>query len=403
MDGGWAAAVRRSALLHTYDGRVSHTQSIPFELARYHRQMLLPQVGVEGQEKLGAAHALIVGCGALGTVIADALCRAGVGTLTIVDRDTVELTNLQRQILFDEEDARQGLPKAEAARRKLERVNSAVRVRAVIEDFNATNAERLAGIGTDRPAQVLLDATDNFETRYLLNDLAVKHGIPMVYGGAVSTTGMTFTIVPRRAQGAARAAADEAAAGPCLRCLFESAPPPGTTPTCDTAGVLGPAVSVIASIQAAEAIKVLLGRADLLRRSLLTIDLFHNELRELDVSGALRPECPCCGARRFEYLEGGGATEVASLCGRGAIQINPAAAQASAGTPRLDLAALAERLRAHGEFELTRFLLKGSLSGERGDAGEEVELTVFADGRAIIKGVHRPESAKSIYARYIGA
>ena len=346
---------------------------------RYHRQKLLPGWGAEGQARLAEARVLLVGCGALGCAIADSLARAGVGHLTIVDRDVVELTNLQRQTLFTERDAADGVPKAEAARRRLSEVNSEVEVRAVVADFSSRNAEKL---GSD--ATIVLDGTDNFETRYLINDLAVKRSIPYVYGGAVATRGMAMSIVPGRT--------------PCLRCVFEEPPPPGTAATCDTAGVLGPIIATVAAYQATEAIKLLLGQSELVAAVLMETDLWSGIHRRIDISKAKRSDCPCCALRQFEFLEGGRAGQVAALCGQNAIQIAPV------GQQDLDLEALNARLLPHGKFALMASLLvRGTLSSERGENGEPISLTVFADGRAIVKGTARPETARSVYARYIGA
>lgn len=364
----------------------------PPDLARYHRQAILPGVGVSGQRRLLASHALIVGCGALGTAVADALCRAGVGTLTIVDRDYVELTNLQRQTLFDESDAAAATPKAEAARERLAKVNSTVRVNAIVDDFNHRNAERLAS-----GADVLIDGTDNFETRYLLNDLAVKLGLPYIYGGVVGTTGMQMSILPRDPAGAPRPWASHET--PCLRCVFEQAPPAGSAATCDTAGVLGPAVSIVAAFEAAEAIKALLGAWSAVSRSLLSFDIWTNELRRIDMSGALSNDCPCCARAQFPHLSGESASQTATLCGRSSVQILPPAQNSRP----LDLPALAAKLAPHGRFTASRFMLKGVFDRERAELNEPIELALFPDGRAIVKGTMRPETARSIYARYIGA
>jgi len=368
---------------------------------RYHRQMLLPQIGEEGQRRLREAHALVVGCGALGCVIVDALARAGVGTLTIIDRDLVDLTNLHRQILFDERDAEEGIPKAEAARARVARINREVTTHAHVDDFNHHNAESYI-----HGADLILDGLDNFATRYLLNDLAVKHGLPYIHGGAVGTTGTALTILPHPARrtGQSRSAIRWTAeqATPCLRCVFPEPPAPGFGPTCDTAGVLGPLVMMIASHQAAEAIKLLTGNIDAVDRSLLSIDAWSNRLRRVDVSGARDgARCPCCGEGRFEFLAGDDAEATGMLCGLKAIQIIPPRQPGTAAP--IDLAALARRLAAHGSFTRNRFLLRGTLAAERGENGEPIELTVFPGGRAIIRGTSRPETARSIYARYIGA
>lgn len=374
---------------------------------RYHRQALLREVGRDGQARLGAAHALIVGCGALGTVAAEMLARAGVGSLTIVDRDIVEWTNLQRQCLYDESDARDGLPKAEAARRRLAQINSQVRVRAVIEDFSARNAERIidgdAGAEQWGGVGVILDGTDNFETRYLLNDLAVKRGIPFIYAAAVGTTGMLMPITPSSALERLSVRVEPT---PCLRCLFEEPPAPGAgaaSETCDTVGVLGPVVATIANMQAVEAMKILLGRFDALNRTLTSINLWGGDIHQLKVSRARRDDCPCCGLGRMDFLDAtapsGGAVV---LCGRNSIQISPVATGA-AGRSVIDLEALAERLAPHGAFVATRFLLKGAFAQERCETGEPVALTVFSDGRALFTGVTQPQRARTLYARYIGA
>lgn len=355
------------------------------DLRRYHRQMLLPGIGAEGQERLLKAHVAVVGCGALGCGIADLLARAGVGTLTLIDRDVVELTNLQRQTLFDERDAAEGIPKAEAARRRLAAVNASITLHAVVADLTAANAESLLGLdgpssGAPRP-MLLLDGTDNFETRYLLNDLAVKHGLPYVYGGAVATCGMQMTIVPGRTA--------------CLRCLFPEPPPPGTTPTCDTAGVWGPVIGTVTAMQAAEAIRLITGHGPG-DQALHDIDLWARRHRRIEA--ASRADCPCCALRRFEFLDEGRATPPAALCGQDAVQV-----AAPAGGERIDLEALRQRLAAHGDFRaLGRFLVRGTLAHERGDNGAPIELTVFADGRAIVKGTVRPELARALYARFIG-
>lgn len=375
---------------------------------RYHRQTLLREVGREGQRRLGDAHALIVGCGALGTVAAEMLARAGVGSLTIVDRDIVEWTNLQRQCLYDESDAREGLPKAEAARRRLAQINSQVRVRAIAEDFSSASAERILD-GESASEQwgsvgVILDGTDNFETRYLLNDLAVKRGVPFVYGAAVGTVGMLMPIVPQSAL--TRFSADAAAPTPCLRCIFEQPPAPGAaaaSETCDTVGVLGPVVATIANMQSVEAIKILLGRFEVLNRTLTSINLWSGDIHQLDVSRARREDCPCCALGRMDFLDAvspaGGAT---TLCGRNSIQISPPA-PAQRGAPGIDLAALAQRLSSHGAFSATRFLLKGEFAKEQSESGEPIALTVFPDGRALFTGVAQPQRARALYARYIGA
>ena len=347
---------------------------------RYHRQRLLDDIGDAGQQRLSEAHAAIVGCGALGCGAADLLARAGVGRLTIIDRDLVEETNLQRQVLFDQHDADTHAPKAAAACERIGQINPLVRTEPVIADFEAGVAERVLLEGPLGPPGVIIDGTDNFETRLLINDLAVKHGLPYVYAGAVSTHATTMTVLPGET--------------PCLRCVMPAPPPPGSQPTCDTAGVLGPVIAMIAGVQAAEAMKVLLDRRDLVRRTLLEFDPWRGTWREIGLERD--PACPCCGSGRFGFLDAPPAGPT-PLCGQAAVQINP--------TPgsRIDLRALADRLRAHGSFETTRYLLRGELPGEADGSGEPVRLTVFADGRAIVGGVTDPARARTIYARYVGS
>lgn len=350
----------------------------PEAFARYQRQMILPGFGPDAQRAMSEGHAVVIGCGALGCVVADWLCRAGVGRLTIIDRDTVELGNLHRQTLFDEQDAREGTPKAIAAQQRLHRVNSGVRIDAGVHDVNAQTVERL--LPHEGGRTVVLDATDNFQTRYLLNDVCVKLGLPLVYAGVVGTNGMVLPILPGES--------------PCLRCVFPEPPAPGLTPTCETAGVLGPAVGVIGSLQAAEGIKLLAGRREAASGSLYWIDLWRNAHREIDVSGADRASCPCCGRREFEFLHGPRAAGgTAALCGANSVQVHGSGAG-------MDLDGLLERLRAHGSFTRTRHLLKGTL---RTESGAEMDLTVFPDGRAIIGGTSDPLVARTIYDRYIGS
>ncbi|MHC4109220.1 MAG: ThiF family adenylyltransferase [Planctomycetota bacterium] len=366
------------------------------ELDRYHRQILLPGIGEAGQRRLLEAHALIVGCGALGSMIVDTLTRAGVGTLTIVDRDVVELTNLQRQVLFDETDIERAMPKAEAAKAKTSRINSQVTVHAHVDDFNYRNADRFA-----EGADIILDGLDNFESRYLINDVAVARGVPYIYGGAVSTTGMSMPILPhpqrRRepSQSAVIWSAEDAT--PCLRCVFPEAPPPGATATCDTAGVLGPVVSMIAAHQACQALKLLTGHLEAIDRTLLSIDAWTNEIRRVDVARArAAADCPCCAGGEFSFLAGEGGSAATSLCGRNAVQITPPEAHI------VDFDHLAARLAPHGNFTHNRFLLRGSFNAERSQDGEPLELTLFTNGRAIVRGTTEPQVARSIYAKYVG-
>lgn len=355
--------------------------------SRYQRQALLEPIGEAGQRRLGRSSALVVGCGALGTVAAELLARAGVGRLVIVDRDVVELTNLHRQVLFDEADASESLPKAEAARRKLEAINADIAIEAHVADFTAAAEPITAGV------DVIVDGTDNFETRFLLNDLAVKRSTPYIYAGAVGTRGTMQVVLPRSAEGAT---AWEAAgiAGPCLRCLVDAGAGPGAGgPSCDTVGVLGPLTAAIAAMQAAEAIKLLVGDLDAVSRDLLAVDLWTNGFRRIDASAMADPDCPCCAHRRFDYLEGGAGSSTAALCGRNAVQVSPE----SPGR-NVDFAAVADRLAGVGVVDANRFTLKATIEA----AGRSHELTLFRDGRAIIANTEDPALARSLYSRYVG-
>lgn len=366
------------------------------DLSRYHRQTLLPGFGEEGQKKLLDSTALVVGCGALGTVIANMLARAGVGHLIVVDRDFIEITNLQRQVLFDESDVRDAIPKAEAAKRKIAGINSQVKVTAVVDDVNHTNIERLAGINNPDYGKVdiIVDGVDNFETRYLANDVAVKHGIPYIYGGAVGTVGATYAILPHTEKG--DSAWEKAGqATPCLRCIFEQAPPPGLNPTCDTAGVLGPVVSIISNYQCIETIKVLTGNLDKVNPTMLNIDVWENTARQFKVARAYDVgDCVCCKHRQFEFLDGRFGSSTTTLCGRNAVQLTH-----KQNGAKLDFGDIAKRLSAHGNVTANKFMLRADIT----DNGQPYELTLFTDGRAIVKGTKEPNTAKSIYAKYVGA
>jgi adenylyltransferase/sulfurtransferase len=359
------------------------------KLYRYHRQMLLAGFGEAGQKKLLASTALILGCGALGSVSANMLARAGVGHLIIVDRDFIDLTNLQRQILFDEIDIENALPKAEAARRKIALINSQVKVTAIVDDINYRNISRLA-----ENADILMDGLDNFETRYLANDYAVKYGKPYIYGGAVGTTGMALTILPHSPNGDRPWELLESGsrATPCFRCLFEQAPA-GESPGCDTIGVLGPAVSIIANFQAAEALKVLTGNFAQVNPALLNIDLWSNMITQLDMGNSWKDgNCPTCKSRLFEYLEGKSGSSATALCGRDAVQL------LNRQDEVINLSAIAQRLQHQGPVTINEFLLRTVIQ----DGGKEYELSLFADGRAIIKGTGDTAQARGIYAKYIG-
>jgi len=349
------------------------TDSNPLE--RYSRQMRFPGMGKAGQEKLLASRVTLCGCGALGTVLANTLVRAGVGFIRIVDRDFVEVSNLQRQVLFDESDVASNLPKAEAAAVKLRQINSAVTIEPVVADIDRTNIEDLC-----RDVDMILDGSDNFEVRYLINDVAVKAGKPWVYGGAVGSQGMSMTIIPGET--------------PCLQCVFEAAASPGDVGTCETAGVMGPTVSIVASYQAAEALKLLSGNVAAVNRELLILDVWENTTRRVKIAPlkGRKGQCPCCARRVFEWLDGAHGMQTTTLCGRNAVQVS----HRSAGA--LDFDQLAATLRATGPVSFNKFLLKFRLE----EREESYEFTVFPDGRAIIKGTSEPDRARALYARYIG-
>lgn len=340
-------------------------------LERYSRQMRFPALGEDGQKRLVASRVTICGCGALGTVLANHLVRAGVGHVRIVDRDFIETHNLQRQILFDEQDVADNLPKAEAAARKLRAINSEVTVEPVVTDIDHTNVLDLV-----RDADLILDGTDNFETRYLINDAAVSLGKPWIFGGVIGSEGQTMTILPGET--------------PCIRCLIEDSPPPGMTPTCETAGVLGPAVAVIASFEAVEAIKLLSGHREALNRELIMVDVWDWTFRRLKVAGLLgKVNCPCCQQRRFEWLDGSLGSHTTTLCGRNAVQI------ATRRNEPLSFPELAARLAPLGEVRHNAYMLKFATGGH--------EFTVFPDGRAIIKGTNDIARARTLYAQYVGS
>ena len=341
------------------------------ETNRYHRQELLPQIGAAGQAKIAQGRILLVGCGALGGVIAEQLVRAGVGSMRIVDRDVVEWTNLQRQVLFDESDARDGLPKAVAAARRLAAINSSVAVEPVVADVHSGNVEALAD-----SAQLILDGTDNVETRYLVNDVAVKHGMPWVYGACVGTEGRVMPVIPGRTA--------------CLRCVFPEPPAGAELPTCDTAGVLGPVAGIVASMQAVIAIKLLSGNAPDVRPELWSADLWNGRARTIEVQR--RADCPACAGREFTFLSRR-AGQSTTLCGRQSVQVRPADS-----STRLDLSAAAQKLKGVGEVQQTPYLVRCRLPGET-----PVELTLFIDGRLIVTGTTDRDNARSLYARYVGS
>lgn len=335
---------------------------------RYSRQILFNGIGEAGQHRLRQSRVLIVGCGALGSAQAESLARAGVGSLRIADRDFVEASNLQRQTLFTERDASERIPKAVAAANHIGEINRDIAVEPEIVDVNHSNIERLV-----KDRDIVLDGTDNFATRYLINDACVKHEINWVYGAAVGSYGVTMTIQPHRT--------------PCLRCVFEEAPPAGSAPTCDTSGVIMPIISVVAAVQVAEALKLLTGQDESLHHSLMQFDVWRNEWRKID-PGAPSPDCPTCGLASFATLEATAGDFSAVLCGRDAVQISPAQAT------RINFEQLAERLRVTGDVKFNDYLLRFKTG--------DFEVTVFQDARSIIRGTSEIKTARSLYAKYIG-
>jgi molybdopterin/thiamine biosynthesis adenylyltransferase len=335
---------------------------------RYSRQILFSNIGKAGQEKLRSSRVLLVGCGALGASHAEMLARAGIGKIRIVDRDFVELTNLQRQTLFKESDAAERMPKAIAAKARLAEINSEVDVESIIADVNPSNVEALI-----RDCDLILDGTDNFQVRYLLNDACVKYDKKWIYGAAVSSYGTTMTIVPGET--------------PCLRCIFNEMPDPGSSPTCDTAGVIMPIITMISAVQVAEAIKVLVGKEEDLHRSIMQFDVWQNNWTKIKLGGP-DTDCKTCGKRTFEFLDGGSQEFSAVLCGRNAVQVSPPHAA------KLDLPAMADKLSRLGDVKLNEYLLRFS-SGEH-------EITVFKDARAIVRGTDDVSVARSLYAKFVG-
>jgi molybdopterin/thiamine biosynthesis adenylyltransferase len=332
---------------------------------RYSRQILFPGIGERGQEALLGARVALVGCGALGSFHAAALARAGVGSMVIIDRDYVEPSNLQRQWLFEESDAADALPKAAAAERRLALINSSIHVRGVVADLTASNAEQLLG-----RVDLILDGTDNFDTRYLINDFSVSRSIPWVYGAAVGSYGLAMPVVPGRT--------------PCLRCVYPN-PPQSAQPTCETAGVVNVIASLVASYQVADALKILCGQADRVEARITTVDVWQGGTRQI-AAPPRDPECPACGRRQFPYLEES-RREPVRLCGRSAVQVQER-------EQSLDLAELKARLERIGEVRANEFAVRFFVP--------PYEMTIFPDGRAIIKGTSDAGLARSLYARYIG-
>jgi molybdopterin/thiamine biosynthesis adenylyltransferase len=349
-------------------------------MARYDRQQVLAEIGPEGQKRLAKSRLLLVGCGALGCTAAELLARAGVGLLRIVDRDLVELTNLQRQILFDEGDASEQLPKAVAAARRLSRINHEIQIDPVVADANAGNIESFADV------DLIVDGTDNVATRYLLNDLAVKRKIPWIYGGCVGVEGRVWPIWPNRTA--------------CLRCLFPDPPSAHEMPTCDTAGVLGPAAAVVGALQASAAIRFLIespppspgAPADGKGGGFVSLNAWTNEFRKLASAATPNPDCPCCNKGNFPFLSTSGRDFTTNLCGSRAVQV----VRIDAAGP-ISLSATAERWQKIGAVGQSPWFVRCKLHDPAG-----IDLTLFPDGRLIVHGTDEPMRAKSIYARFVG-
>ncbi len=337
-------------------------------IERYSRQILFSGIGEAGQQRLLQSRAAIIGCGALGSAHAESLARAGVGRLRIIDRDFVESSNLQRQTMFTEHDAAERMPKAVAAANHIREINQEIEVEAEIADVNHSNVETLIS-----ECDVVLDGTDNFATRYLINDACVKHSINWIYGAAVGSYGVTMTIQPHQT--------------PCLRCVFEEAPPAASAPTCDTAGVIMPIISIVAAVQVAEALKLLVGNTEDLHKSLMQFDVWRNEWRKIN-PGPRSEECPTCAKGLFKTLEPETGDFAAVLCGRNAVQISPT------NVTKVDFEQLAERLRPTGEVKFNDYLLRFRTG--------DYEMTVFQDARSIIRGTSEVKTARSLYAKFIG-
>lgn len=341
------------------------------DLLRYARQSRYAPLGEAGQQNMQAAAALIVGCGALGSVSSSTLVRAGVGRVRIVDRDYLEISNLQRQVLFDEADVRSGLPKAAIAQQKLELVNSEVQIEGIVADVTHENIRELA-----KGVNVIVDGTDNFETRLLINDYAISASVPWIYGGCIGAEGQVLSILPGETA--------------CFRALMPEPPEPGSSPTCDTAGILGAAVNLVASLQASEAIKILSGNKEAVCKKLTVFDLWHNRIRQMQVAPLhAGGDCPACHGREFPWLEGKRGGGAVVLCGRNSVQLRAAA------TGPVNLEQLAEQLAKVGEVVSNPFLVRLSV--------DDYRITLFADGRAIVSGTEDEAEARSAYARFVGA
>lgn len=335
---------------------------------RYSRQILFSGIGEEGQRRLLNSTALVIGCGALGSAHAESLARAGVGKLRLADRDFIEFSNLQRQTMFTEKDAAERLPKAVACANHIHEINSEIDVEVQVTDVNHSNIERLI-----EACDVVLDGTDNFAARYLINDACVKHNVNWIYGAVVGSYGVTMTIRPGRT--------------PCLRCVFPEPPPAASSPTCDTSGVIMPIITVISAIQVTEALKLLTNQGEQLHGTLMQFDLWQNERRQVKLTEPAG-DCTTCQLRRFETLSAENADLAAVLCGRHAVQISPSQ------PTRVDLAALSQKLQSVGTVNSNDYLVRFRTG--------DYELTVFPDARSIIRGTDDVATARSIYAKYVG-
>ena len=332
---------------------------------RYSRQTIFPQIGVKGQQKLADSFVVIIGCGALGTVSANALVRAGVGKVRIVDRDFIEYHNLQRQFLFDEDDIKEQLPKAVAAQHHLEKINSTVEIEGVVADVNYANAESLI-----KSADLIVDGSDNFETRLLINDVSQKHKVPWIYGGAVASGGMTMNIIP--------------GVTPCFRCRLPKLPSEGVALTCDTAGVISPATMTIGALQSSEALKILTG-SEKVNHDVIMIDVWEDTF--LKFKSRRRADCPAC-AGKYDFLDARYGTVTTILCGQNAVQVlNPE-------RKKISFEQLAKQLRPLGKLSYNDFMLTFKV--------DQCELVVFPDGRAIVKNTNDEALARGLYAKYIG-
>jgi adenylyltransferase/sulfurtransferase len=336
---------------------------------RYSRQIRFTPIGAAGQQKIANARVALIGAGALGTVSAELLVRAGVGFLRIIDRDFVELSNLQRQSLYDEDDVRNNLPTAIAAGAKLKRINSTVHIEPIVDDVNPSTVEDYI-----KDVDLVLDALDNFETRFVINDACAKHLRPWIYSSAVGSYGLVMPIVPAKS--------------PCLRCMIGSLPAPGSSPTCDTAGVIGPITHIIASIQVAEALKWITGTGETKDLQLITYDVWTHRFHRMSLGADVMKECPVCAEGRFDYLNGAPLRTV-TLCGRNAVQLIPAIRS------NLEFSQLSDAIGDSGIVQYNEFLLRWS--------SPPFELTLFKDGRAIVKGTEDPGTARSVYTKIVGA